>query len=51
MGCGCNKGTTAMSMPKGFVHTAADGKTTTLRSEIEARAMVLRKGGTYKPVK
>lgn len=43
MGCGCNKSKGAVS----FVHTADDGKRTETRTEIEARALVVRKGGSY----
>jgi hypothetical protein len=42
MACGCNKG-----KAKGFVHTAPNGTKTEVRSEIEAKAMQIRQGGSY----
>jgi hypothetical protein len=45
MACNCkrNKSTTS------YVYTAPDGKTTSYRSETEAKYAVVRKGGSYKP--
>lgn len=43
MACGCKKG----SAPNGFVHTAPDGSKTEKRTEIEAKALVVRLGGSY----
>lgn len=46
MGCACNKRNRAK-----FVWTSADGQTsTTYNTEIEAKAKMIRKGGTYKRV-
>jgi hypothetical protein len=47
MGCGCNKGAAA----SGYVHVAPDGTKTEKRTEIEAKAMVIRQGGSYEPKK
>lgn len=45
MGCGpC----TAKTKKTTYVHTAADGKKQTFSSEIEAKAAVVRRGGSYK---
>jgi hypothetical protein len=45
MGCNCGSKRTA---PESFVHTASDGKVTAFRTESEAKAAVLRRGGAYK---
>ena len=41
--CGSRKKATT------FLHTAANGTKTTYNSELEAKAAVARRGGTYKP--
>lgn len=43
MGCACR----GSAGKNGFVHTADDGTRTEVRTEIEAKALVIRKGGTY----
>ena len=44
MACGC----TQKNGAKSFVYTSPDGKTTTYRTEVEARAAQIRSGGgTY----
>lgn len=44
MGCGCNKGKAGQT----FQWTSSDGASKkTLRTEVEARALVIRQGGTY----
>lgn len=45
MGCNCGK-----NGVKSWVHIAPDGKQTTFRTEVEARAAQIRQGGTYKAV-
>lgn len=46
MGCACNK-----RKKRKFTWTSANGETSQVYdSEIEAKAKVLRKGGTYAPV-
>lgn len=46
MACSCNKRKTQK-----FVWTSGDGsQTTTYNSEIEAKAKVMRKGGSYQPL-
>ena len=46
MGCTCRKAGTA----KEYVWTSADGsEKATYRTEVEARAAVIRKGGSYQP--
>ncbi len=45
MGCNCGAKRAA---PESFVHTAANGTVTAFRTESEAKAAVLRRGGTYK---
>jgi hypothetical protein len=48
MACGCQKKAGA----KGFVWTSSDGRTKKeTRSEIEARALTIRQGGSYQPKK
>lgn len=45
MGCGCQ----GKAGVNGYVHTAPDGTKTEKRTEIEAKALVIRQGGTYAP--
>ena len=46
MGCSCGKGNSAKAQD--WVFTGPDGKKTTYRSEVQARAAQIRaKGGTY----
>jgi hypothetical protein len=45
MGCNCG---TKRAAKETFKVTYADGSTKTVNSEIEAKAAVARKGGTYK---
>lgn len=47
MACGCSKS----SAPKGFTWTSPEGATQETRTEIEAKALVVRQGGTYEPKK
>lgn len=42
--CGCNQ-----SQPQQFVHTAPDGRQTIYHTETQARAAVIRMGGSMKP--
>jgi hypothetical protein len=42
---GCNCGKTKASQ---WVHIAPDGKETTYRTDVEARAAQIRQGGTYR---
>jgi hypothetical protein len=44
MACNCQNGTTA----KTYVYTAPNGSSKTFRTEVEARAAVIRNGGTYR---
>ena len=44
MACACKKRTSQK-----YVWTGADGQTVTYGTELEAKAKVLRKGGSYKP--
>lgn len=45
MGCGpCTSKTKKVT----YLHTAADGKQSSYSSEIEAKAAVVRRGGSYK---
>jgi hypothetical protein len=46
MGCNCGKTKTAA---REFLYTPPSGPTKTYRTEIEAKAAVIRNGGTYKP--
>lgn len=44
MGCNCNK-----NAPKAtYVHTSPTGEVKTYSSEVEAKAAVARKGGTFR---
>ena len=45
MACGCTKRNGA----KEYVYTAPDNKKTTFRTEVEAKAAVVRQGGTSAP--
>lgn len=44
MACACSK----KAVRKTFVYVAPDGQKKVYNSEVEARAAVARKGGTYK---
>lgn len=46
MGCNCG----GRKAAKTYVYTAPSGQQTTYRTEIEARAAVMRNGGTYQAV-
>jgi hypothetical protein len=43
---GCNCGTNQAA--KTYVYTAPNGSTKTYRTEVEARAAVIRSGGSYR---
>lgn len=45
MGCNCGSKKPATAS---YTHTAADGKVTAYTNESEAKAAVLRRGGSYK---
>ena len=45
---GCNCGTKAAT--KKYVYTAPNGSTKTFNTEVEARAAVIRGGGSYRVV-
>lgn len=44
MACACEKGST----PQTYVYTAPNGSSKTYKTEVEARAAVIRSGGTYR---
>lgn len=47
MPCGCSK----KNAPNGFVWSGPEGQSQDTRTEIEAKALVVRQGGTYEPKK
>jgi hypothetical protein len=50
MGCGCGK-KTEQALAKSFEYVAPNGSKTLYRSEIEARAAVIKNGGgAYRPI-
>lgn len=46
MGCGCGKGSAAAQFS--YIYVSPKGETTTYKSQFEARARVLREGGTWR---
>lgn len=47
MGCACGSKT---QTAKSYIYTAPNGSTKTFKTEVEARAAVIRSGGTYRVV-